>query len=199
MTTYNMIIIMGRQASDEPLYVKRKDGRRGLKSLREVYEEARLCVGCYMFVSDTRWIKEAWEQEARKECISIKDEVILTMQRKGKTVQFEGEDMKLEGKTLDRGFKPIWKLVKKCIKKDIEEKRLELYRKKELQSEIYEKQDKKCNIWLEQDLTPRKTSVIMSLLEQLVETRAWKEVRGLTENSQCRLCKEQWDSVTSLS
>ena len=183
--------MLGRQATDERFYMKRKDGRRGLKSLREVYEEARLCVGCYMFVSDTRWIKEAWDQEARKECISIKDEVILTMQRKGKTVQFEGEDMKLEGKTLDRGFKPIWKLVKKCIKKDIEEKRLELYRKKELQSEIYEKQDKKCNIWLEQDLTPRKTSVIMSLLEQLVETRAWKEVRGLTENSQCRLCKEQ--------
>ena len=119
-----MIIIMGRQASDEPLSVKRKDGRRGLKSLREIYEEARLCVGCYMFVSDTRWIKEAWEQEARKECISIKDEVILTMQRKGKTVQFEGEDRKLEGKTLDRGFKPIWKLVKKCIEKDIEEKDL---------------------------------------------------------------------------
>ena len=25
----------------------------------------------------------------------------------------------------------------------------------------------------------------------MVETRAWKEVRKLSENSQCRLCKEQ--------
>ena len=39
----------------------------------------------------------------------------------------------------------------------------------------------------------------MSVLEQMVETRAWKEVRGLTENSQRRLCKQQRDSATSFS
>ena len=38
-----------------------KEGRRALKSLREVYEETRLCVGCYIFVWDKRWIKEAWK------------------------------------------------------------------------------------------------------------------------------------------
>ena len=31
----------------------------------------------------------------------------------------------------------------------------------------------------------------MSMIQQMVETRAWKEIRGLTENSQCRLFKEQ--------
>ena len=35
------------------------------------------------------------KQEIRKQCNSIRDEVILTMQTKGKAVQFEGEDMKL--------------------------------------------------------------------------------------------------------
>ena len=132
--------------------MKRKDRGRGLKSLREVYEETRLRVGFCMLVSDNRWIKEAWKQEARKECNSIKDEIILTMQTKGKTIQFEGEDVKLEGKILDREFKPIWKQVKKYFKKGSEEKILEQYRKKEMQSEIYKKQDKKCNIWLEQNL-----------------------------------------------
>ena len=58
-----------------------------------------------------------------------------------------------------------------------------------MQSEIYKKAKKKCNIWLEQNLTPRKTSGIMSTLEQMVETRAWKKVRGLTEIRQCRLCR----------
>ena len=29
----------------------------------------------------------------------------------------------------------------------------------------------------------------MSTLEQMVETRAWKKVRGLTEIRQCRLCR----------
>ena len=151
--------------------MKRKDGERGPKSLREVYEGTRLRVGCYMFVSDNKWIKEAWKQETRKEYNSIKDEIIWTMQTKGKTVQFE-EDMKLEGKILDREFKPIWKQVKKWFKKGSEEKRLEQCRKMEVQSEIYNKQDKKCNIWLEQNLTPRKTSAIMSMIKQMVEIRA---------------------------
>ena len=151
-----------------------------------------------MFVSDNRWIKEAWKQETRKEYSSVKYETILTMQTQGKIVQFEGEDIKLEGKILDREFKPIWKQVKKCFKKGSEEKRLEQCRKMEVQSEIYNKQDKKCNIWLEQNLTPRKTSAIMSMIEQMVETRAWKEVRGLTENNQCRLCKEQRETVQHL-
>ena len=86
--------MLGRQANDKQLYMKIKDGGRGLKSLREAYEETRLHVECYMFVSDNRWIKEAWKQETRKDCNSVKDEMLLTMQTKGKTVQFEGEDMK---------------------------------------------------------------------------------------------------------
>ena len=50
--------------------MERKDGRRELISLREVYERTRLRVGCYMFVSDNRWIEEAPKQETRKECNS---------------------------------------------------------------------------------------------------------------------------------
>ena len=64
-----------------------------------------------------------------------------------------------------------------------------------MKSEIYNKQDKKCNIQLEQNLKPRKTSAILSITEKMAETRAWKELRGLTENSQCRLCKEQRQPV----
>ena len=46
--------------------------------------------------------------------------------------------MKLEGKILDREFKPIWKQVKECcFKKGSEEKRFEQYSKKEMQREIY--------------------------------------------------------------
>ena len=62
------------------------------------------------------------------------------MQTKGKTVHFEGEDRNLEVKTLDR------ETNKKSFKKDSEEKWLEEYRRKEMKSEIYNKQDKKCNI-----------------------------------------------------
>ena len=41
----------------------------------------------YMFMSDSRWIKEAWKQEARKESNSVKDEIILMTQQKVKTGQ----------------------------------------------------------------------------------------------------------------
>ena len=67
--------LLGQQASNERLYMKRKDSGRGLESLRNVYEETRLRVGCYMFVSDNKWIKEAWKQEIRKNYKSVKDEI----------------------------------------------------------------------------------------------------------------------------
>ena len=139
--------MLEREASNEWLCMKREDGERGLKPLREVYKETRLHVGFYMFVLNNRWIKEAWKQETRKECNLIKDEIILKMQTKGKTQQFEGEDIKLKGKLLDRDFNPIWKQAKKnASKKLVKTKRLERYRKKEMQSEIYKKQDRKCNM-----------------------------------------------------
>ena len=40
--------MLGRQASNERLYLKREKGGRGLKSLRDVYKETRLRVACYM-------------------------------------------------------------------------------------------------------------------------------------------------------
>ena len=49
--------------------------------------------------------------------------MILTMQTKGTTIQFEVEDMNLDRKILDREFKPIWKQVKKCFKKGSEKKK----------------------------------------------------------------------------
>ena len=55
-----------------------------------------------MFVSNNSWITEAYKQEAGKKCHSIKDGIILAMQTKGETIQFEGEEMKIEEKILDR-------------------------------------------------------------------------------------------------
>ena len=52
------------------------------------------------------------------------------MQKNGKTIQFEGEELKIEEKILGREFKTIWKQVKKCFKKGSQEKRLEQFRKK---------------------------------------------------------------------
>ena len=97
--------MLGRQASDERFYMKIKVGGRGLESLREVYEQTRLRV-CLCQIDGSR---KDGNKKQKKECNAIKDEIILTMQIKGKREQFEGEDMKLEGKVLYRESKPIRK------------------------------------------------------------------------------------------
>ena len=71
--------------------------------------------------------------------------------------------------------------------------------KKEMQSELYKKkQDKKSKVWLQQDSAPRKTSALLSMMEQIIEIRAWKKVRGLNKNSECRLFREQRETVRYL-
>ena len=76
--------MLGRQSSDERLYMKISAGGRGLKSLREVYEETRLQVACYMVTSESIWIKAAWRSETMRESNSVKCEAIGTMKAVGK-------------------------------------------------------------------------------------------------------------------
>ena len=49
--------MLGRQESDERLYLKREKGGRGLKSMMGIYKEIRLRVACYMAKSTNRWIE----------------------------------------------------------------------------------------------------------------------------------------------
>ena len=49
----------GRQSSDERLNSKTIDGGRGLKSFKEVYDETKTRVACYMALSTNKWIQSA--------------------------------------------------------------------------------------------------------------------------------------------
>ena len=64
------------------------------------------------------------------------------------------------------------KTSKRMLHKGSEEKGLGQYNKKEMKSEIYKKQDNKCNIWLEKNLAQRKTLASMSMIELLIEAKA---------------------------
>ena len=55
----------GRQSSNERLYTKRTDGDRGLKSFKEVYDETKTRVACYMATSTNEWIRLVWRIETR--------------------------------------------------------------------------------------------------------------------------------------
>ena len=79
----------GRQSSDERLYTKRTEGGRGLKSFKEVYDETRTRVACYMATSTNEWIAAAWRNEIRKEQTSLKREVERIMRDVNTIVSFD--------------------------------------------------------------------------------------------------------------
>ena len=97
--------ILGRQSSDEKLYLKRENGGRGLKSMRDVYRETKLRIACYMSKSESPWIQVAWDKEKEKEYISIWRDAQEAMLGLGKIIEFDGENVILEGETL----KSTWK------------------------------------------------------------------------------------------
>ena len=66
------------------------------------------------------------------------------------------------------------------------------------QSEIFRKQDESCNLRLRQNLTPRKTASVMTVLNQMVETKSWKVSRGFAECSKFGLSDEQRETVEHL-
>eukprot|EP00112_Aurelia_sp_Birch-Aquarium-sp1_P016079 Seg361.9 transcript_id=Seg361.9/GoldUCD/mRNA.D3Y31 product="hypothetical protein" protein_id=Seg361.9/GoldUCD/D3Y31 len=129
--------ILGRQASDERLYLKRDQGGRGLKSMRDVYAETRTRVACCMGKSNNKWIQAAWQREKTKENNAIVGEAVKAMMEIDKTLEFVENNVSLEGEVLELEWKPTWKKVKAELKKGVEKKRKETYKQKELQSDIY--------------------------------------------------------------
>ena len=69
---------------------------------------------------------------------------------------------------------------------------------KVLQSEILKEYSEEDSGWLKYNTDPRKTSSIFTLQEQMVETRAWKKIKGLVECDKCRLCGEHRKTVHHL-
>ena len=189
--------MLGRQASDERLYLKRERGGRGLKSLRDAYRETRLRVACYMAKSANRWIREAWRREENKEENAIVSESISTMEEVGVRLRFADNSIRLDEEVIDEAteYKAVWRKVKNSLQKATESRRIEIYKTKEQQSQVYREQEEECHSWLGQNLHGRKTSSIMTMLEQMVETRSWKVSRGLAQDKQCRVCHERDETV----
>ena len=79
----------GKQSSDERLYLKRNKGGRGLKSFKEVYDEIKTRVTCYMAAATNEWIRVTWRNESQKEQISLKKEAGKAMRDVEVTVSFD--------------------------------------------------------------------------------------------------------------
>ena len=92
--------MLGKQASNEIIYLKREDRERGLKSIRDVHEETRLRVACYMSKSENRWIQAAWSRETLKVENAVVTEARTTMEEVGMRLKFEDNAMQLNGEQI---------------------------------------------------------------------------------------------------
>ena len=80
----------------------------------------------------------------------------------------------------------------------MKKQRIDEYGRKKQQSKLYREQEQECHVWLSQNLNPGKTAAIMTMLEQMVETRSWKEARGLIGDDRCRICNQHSETVEHL-
>ena len=79
--------MLGRKTSDERLYLKRQGGRRGLKSLRQVYKGTKVRVVTYMVCSTSRWIRIAWKRDCNNEYKNLKREAEQALREVGAKVK----------------------------------------------------------------------------------------------------------------
>ena len=124
--------MLGKQSSDETLYLKRGVGGWDLKSLWDAFVETRLRVACYTVKSCNKWIKAAWKRELLKEINSINDETITSMHAVGTVIDFEEDCMLLDGERIEKDSKITCRTEKARFKKGVEEKRKEEYLKKQM-------------------------------------------------------------------
>ena len=151
-----------------------------------------------MVKSSNKWIKAAWKRELLKETNSIKDEAITSMYAAAVVLDFKEDCILLDGERIEKDWKLTRRAIKARLKKSVEQKRREEYLDKQMQSEIFRKQDESCNLWLRQKPTPRTTASVMTMLEQMFETKSWKASRGLAKCSKCRLCGQQRETIEHL-
>ena len=99
---------------------------------------------------------------------------------------------------INGGQKLAQKKLEEKQKKGVKNQRVEEYETKEQQSKLYRGQEQECHVWLFQNLNPGKTAAIMRMLEQMAETRSWKEARGLRDDGSCRICTQHFETVEDL-
>ena len=121
-----------------------------------------------------------------------------TIEDIGVEIQFEEGNILIGEEMINGGWKPVWKKLKEKLKNGVKNQRVEQYRTKEQQSKFYREQEQECHVWLSRNLNSVKTAAIMTMSEQMLETRSWKEARRLTDDDSCRICSQHSETVDHL-
>ena len=95
-------------------------------------------------------------------------------------------------------WKEAWKKLKNKLSEGQKKNRKRSFAEKAFKSEIPSKYDEADYERLKSNTDPRKTVSIFTLQEQMVESKAWKKIRGLIEDDKCRLCGEYRETIQHL-
>ena len=138
----------------------------------------------------------------RRETLKVENAVVTeartTMEEVGMTLKFQDNAIQLDGEWIKQEWKSTWKRVKTALQKGNKQMRIETYQSKDQQGRFLRKKEEECHLWLAQNLHARKTSSIISILEQMVETRTWKMTRELIEDGRCRVYHGHDETVEHL-
>ena len=108
------------------------------------------------------------------------------------------DGIKKDNIKMGKPWKEQWKEIKNVMKKQREKSRIEKYKEKKMQSKYYSA-DKENHEWIKGNNDPKKVAAIISMQEQMVETRGWKRSRGLqVESDSCRVCGEEKETLMHL-
>ena len=189
----------GRQGSNERLYIHRDKGGRGLKSLEDVFVESKIRIASYLCHSADKWLTIVWERDMKKEFTSIHRTVEEAFATIGVKVEFGKEEIMIEGRKIDGDWKKVKGGLQEIWKKGKEKQREEDLIKKKQQGQSWEMLKKEDYIWMKSNINPMKTSAIINMQEQMVETKSWKKKRNLIEDNRCRMCGEWEETVQHLT
>ena len=149
----------GRLGSDERMYLPRELGGRGMRSIVDAYEQTKIRISCYLAMSQNDVLQEVWKRECEKEFISVKREAADAMRSIGIELKFEDNRVHMDGKLIDGSWKQVWKILKNKYKKGRQNKRVEEYKLKEMQSEYWCNMDPESHLWLQKDISSVHNSV----------------------------------------
>ena len=153
----------GRQSSDERLYLGVENGGRGLKSMKDVYEETKVRVACYMAYQQSPYIKAAWKSDDRNERKSSMRYVSETLNRKNANIKIDKEGISENGNPIIGTWKQAWSQVKRKIREQRKKKRKSSYMEKRMQSEIYKGLEESDHQWMRCNMDPRNVSAIIAM------------------------------------
>ena len=120
---------------NERLYTNRKAGSRGLKSFREVYDETKTRVACYMAISTNEWIFVAFESDMQKKHTSLKREAETARRKVDAPLVFDHRAVIInENKQTE--WKADWQTLKRIFAVRQKRNKKRSFAEKRLQSKV---------------------------------------------------------------